>query len=105
MSSNFGLKTSLPSEFFTEFILDAIFIILEENTFQFDDKQFKQLQRTAIGTKMAPTYATLVMGFLGNRLYKFFGDLYWHTDAELLSKLFRRLLDDCVLLWNKISNN
>ena len=27
--------------------------------FQFDDKQFKQLHGTAIGTKMAPTYATL----------------------------------------------
>ena len=52
-------KTSLSRKFSTEFILGAISIILEENTFQFDDKQFKQLQGTAIGTKMAPTYATL----------------------------------------------
>ena len=46
-------------------------------------------------------YATLVMGFLENRLYKLFGDLYGHADAELLSKLFKRFSDDCVLLWDK----
>ena len=42
-------QASLPREFSTEFILDAISIILQENTFQFDDKQFKQLQGTAMG--------------------------------------------------------
>ena len=46
-----------------------------------------------MGTKMAPAYATLVMGLLENRLYKLFGDLYGHTDEELLSKLFERFLD------------
>ena len=61
----------------------------------------KQLQGTAMGTKMAPTYATLVMGFLEKKLYKLFEKQYGRTDAELLPKLFKRFLDDCVLLWNK----
>ena len=87
----------LPRKFSTEFILDAISIILHENTFQLDDKQFKQLQEAA----MAPTYATLVIGFLEYILYKLFGDLYGHTDAQSLSKLFKRFLKDGVLLWNK----
>ena len=82
-------KTSLPREFSTQSILDAISIILQKNTFQFDDKQFIQPQGTAMGTKMAPTYATLVMGFLEKKLYKLFENQYGRTDAELLSKLFK----------------
>ena len=41
------------------------------------------------------------MGFLEKKLYKLFKNQYGRTDGELLSKLFKRFLDDCVLLWNK----
>ena len=43
-----------------EFILESISIVLKENTFHFDNKFYRQIQGTAMGTKMAPTYATLV---------------------------------------------
>ena len=96
---NYG--ESLARPFLTEFIMEAVSIILKENTFQFNDQHYKQLQGTAMGTKMAPTYATLIMGYLEKRLYQSYEEKYGAADAELLIKLFKRFLDDCCLLWNK----
>ena len=96
---NYG--ESLARPFLTEFIMEAVSIILKENTFQFNDQHYKQLQGTAMGTKMAPTYATLVMGYLEKLLYQSYEEKYGAADAELFIKLFKRFLDDCCLLWNK----
>ena len=65
-----NFPTTLQRPFSKEFILKAISIVLKENTFKFDGKNYKQVQGTAMGTKMAPTYATLVMGFLEKQLYQ-----------------------------------
>ncbi|CAH3117113.1 unnamed protein product, partial [Porites lobata] len=56
--------------FSKEFIIDSILLILTNNTFTFDDRIFLQKKGTAMGTKMAPSYATLVLGYLENELYK-----------------------------------
>ena len=60
---------SLNSRFSKEFIIDSILLILTNNTFTFDDRIFLQKKGTAMGTKMAPSYATLVLGYLENELY------------------------------------
>ena len=52
------------------FIIEALKIILENNIFSFNKEYFKQIKGTAIGTKVAPTYATLVLGFLEERYTK-----------------------------------
>ena len=57
-------ETSLRTRFVKGFILSAINLILKNNYFQFQDEVYLQLSGTAMGTKMAPTYAILVMGFL-----------------------------------------
>ena len=54
-----------------------------------------------MGTKMAPTYATLVMGYLEKRLYNCYEEVCGTAETELFIKLFKRFLDDCCLLWNK----
>jgi hypothetical protein len=41
------------------YILETVKIILERNVFYFDGKFYRQKRGTAMGTKMAPTYATL----------------------------------------------
>jgi hypothetical protein len=46
-------------------------IILERNVFYFDGKFYRQKRGTAMGTKMAPTYATLVLGYLEHILYNY----------------------------------
>ena len=56
-----NFATSLERPFSNDFILKAMSVVLKENTFQFDNKNYKQIQGTAMGTKVAPTYATLVM--------------------------------------------
>ena len=39
-------------------------LVLKHNVFEFDKKFYLQIQGTAMGTKMAPTYANLFMGRL-----------------------------------------
>ena len=45
-------------------------IILENNNFSFNKSFYNQTKGTAMGTKVAPTYATLVLGFLEEKLYR-----------------------------------
>jgi hypothetical protein len=88
---------SLARKFTTRFIIEAISIILKENTFCFDDTHYKQIQGTAMGTKMAPTYATLVMGYLEKKLYGTYEVKYGENEREEFVKCFKRFLDYCFL--------
>ena len=74
-------STSLTRPFSTEFILDAISIILKENTFRFDDKYYKQIQGIAMGTEVATTYATLVIGYLEKRRHNRYEELSHDTST------------------------
>ena len=60
----------INERFKTDFIIKAIHLVLEENTFNFDGKTYRQIKGTAMGTKVAPSYANLVMGFLEEKLYQ-----------------------------------
>ena len=46
----------------TRTLIDFLRLILTLNNFEFDDKNYLQVQGTAIGTAMAPNYANLFMG-------------------------------------------
>ena len=79
------------------FILDGLRLILENNNFFFNGKFFKQLKGTAMGTKVAPVYATLTLGYLEQSLY--------HTNVAPLNRMFKtnyfRYLDDILLIFDK----
>ncbi|CAG2236124.1 unnamed protein product [Mytilus edulis] len=62
-------RDEIDSRFETNFILEATKIVLEENTFYFDGNKYRQIKGTAMGTKVAPTYANLVMGYLEQQMY------------------------------------
>ena len=47
---------SIDQRFLCRFILEATKFILENNTFQFNDKYYFQISGMAMGTKMEPTY-------------------------------------------------
>ena len=85
-------NTSFTPLSLPEFILDTISIILKVNTFQFDNKYYKQIQGTAMGTKMVPTYATLVMGYLERCPYNCYEEIYGTVETELFNKLFKKIL-------------
>ena len=93
--------TTLERPFTKTFILEALLLILKENTFQFNDKHYKQIQGTAMGTKVAPTYATLVMGFLEQNLYTKYEQIYGSEEKEKFMKEFKRFLDDCFIFWQR----
>ena len=94
-----NFSTTLERPFSKDFILKAISIVLKENTFKFDNKNYKQVQGTAMGTKMAPTYATLVMGFLEQQLYQKYEGKYGRIERGKFMKEFERFLDDCFMFW------
>ena len=84
--------TSLPRPFSKEFILEAISHVLRENTFSFDNKLYRQLQGTAMGTKIAPTYATLVTGYFEDNLFRKYEEILGTNEAEEFIKIFKRFL-------------
>ena len=57
-----------PSNIPDEFIINAIRIILEQNTFTFDNRTFILICGIAMGTKCAPIHATLVIAYLETKL-------------------------------------
>ena len=93
--------SGIPERVSKEFIIESIQFILDNNTFHFDGAHYKQIKGTAMGTKMAPTYATLVLGYLEEILYskveKHFGREF---NQEFQTK-WKRFLDDCFILWNR----
>ena len=79
--------------------MEAVNFILNNNTFHFDDNYYLQKCGTAMGTKMAPTYATLFMGYLEE---KFYTEIEKRFDANVrlyFENNWLRYLDDCFIIW------
>ena len=55
-------QATISSRFPKAFIMESVQFILTNN-FTFNDEFFLQLIGTAMGTDMAPTYATLTMAY------------------------------------------
>ncbi|XP_062586434.1 uncharacterized protein LOC134248002 [Saccostrea cucullata] len=91
----------IPRNISSEFILDSVRFILENNTFHFDGDFYKQIKGTAMGTKMAPTYSILVMGFFEETLYQKVSDELGQEIGKHLRDYWKQFLDDCFLFWNK----
>ena len=75
--------------------------ILDNNYFSFNGKFYQQIKGTAMGTKFAPTYATLVLGYLEEILYTKIEYKYDKQYADFLEQLWKRFLDDCFIFWTK----
>ena len=71
-------------------------VVLKNNIFEFDGKFYKQLQGTAMGTKLAPAYANLFMGKLENAIL---------SHAPLKPSFYRRYIDDILILWPHSEND
>ena len=71
-------------------LCDLIRMILTNNTFTFNGQHYRQINGTAMGTKMAPSYANLFMG-------KFEKDALAAASHSPL--IWWRYIDDIFLLW------
>ena len=91
----------VDDRFSKDFIVEALSFILENNTFQFNDEFYRQRKGTAMGTKVAPTYAALTIGYLEQKLYNKIAEEFGQTFKIEFEKVWKRFLDDCFLLWSK----
>ena len=94
-------QESLDKRFNKQFILDATAFVLKNNTFTFNNTNYIQLIGTAMGTIFAPTYATLVLGYLEEKLYDLIESLYDTKTKIYIEKNWDRFLDDCHILLDK----
>jgi hypothetical protein len=63
----------------------------------FDNKHVLQIKGTAMGTKVAPTYATLVLGFLEEKLFENVDQLFGNQYIQYMRANWKRYLDDCFI--------
>ena len=82
--------TSIP----TSFLMTLIKLVLESNAFEFNKKFYLQLFGTAMGTRMAPTYANIFMGHHEANLLE-----NCPTHLKKLVFCFKRFIDDIFLIW------
>jgi hypothetical protein len=90
------LISRIPSKFISE----SLKIILENNSFSFGTKNYIQIQGTAMGTKMAPTYANLTLAFLEETLYDNMREKYTAEFAGHFERHWKRYIDDCFIIWD-----
>ena len=74
----------------TDSLMDLAECVLKNNIFEHNETFYKQLRGTAIGTKMAPPYAIIFLGFLEENIL---------SDRELKPLAWWRYIDDIFMLW------
>ena len=98
-------RDKIPSRFTKEFILESLMFVLKNNNFLFNGTLYHQKTGTAMGTKCAPPYANLSVGYLEET--KLEPQLPRHFEAstcELIIRCFLRYIDDGFVLWPKESD-
>ena len=85
----------IPRNISKEFIIKALKIVLELNTFTFNNRAYLQIKGCSMGTKFGPIYqfVTLVMAYLELKLYKIIGDNYGEEFKNQCVKDWLRFLD------------
>ena len=95
-------RSKIPDRFTKEFVLESLLFVLENNNFLFDGVLYHQKTGTAMGTKCAPPYACLSVGYLEET--KLEPQLPRHFEAsvcELIIRCFLRYIDDGFITWPK----
>ena len=75
----------------SEDICKIITLILENNNFQFNDTNYIQIMGTAMGSPMAPSYASLFIGKLEKEFLE---------NENFKPTVWLRFLDDIFMIWN-----
>ena len=81
-------NTSVPADD----LVDLAELVLKNNNLTFNGKHYLQILGTAIGTRMAPSYANIFMG-------KVESDLFEGSPTE--PYFWRRFIDDVFFIWTE----
>ena len=85
------MKNGCKSEKSIQCISELIELVLTKNHFQFNRIDFLQTLGTAMGTRLAPSYASLFMGKLEKEFL---------NSCDLQPILWLRFLDDIFMIWD-----
>ena len=85
-----ALQTRTVQEPPTADLVQLIRYILTKNSFTFSDQHFLQIHGTAMGTRMAPSYANIFMGSLEHRIL---------TQTSRTPEVWWRYIDDIFAIW------
>ena len=89
----------------TDFIIEALTIILEENTFNFDGDTYRQIKGTAMGTKVAPSFANWVMAYYEEKMYDEIGNRFDQMFKEYVIQKWKRYLGDWFIFCTQSSTS
>ena len=71
-------------------LIELAEMVLKNNIFQFNEKTFKQVRGTAVGTKFAPPYAILFMADIEEKIL---------SASEKKPMIWWRYIDDIFFIW------
>ena len=94
----------LHRRFTDNFVLDIIEFIFKNN-FYFNGEHYRQRKGTAMGTNFAPVYATLVIRYLEETLYRKVSSEFGQQFGQYFMKFWNRFLDDCFVSWTRSLND
>ena len=90
------LRTSSHNTIPTGTLCDLIRMILTMNNFSFNDNHYLQIHGTAMGTKMAPSYANLFLGYFETNALE---------NAPFKPHTWLRYIDDIFMIWTEGLDN
>ena len=91
-----ALDTREDQKIPTEFITRLMDFILKCNCFEFNNRHYRQVQGTAMGTCMAPSYANLFMAHLEQNFL---------NTQEIKPLIWWRFIDDIFFIWTHGEEN
>ena len=87
--SNF-LNDHCVTDISTDVLCSLISFILTHSNFVFDDHYYQQTSGTAMGTKMAPCFANILMAFIEQTFI---------DSSPLMPLFYVRFIDDILMIW------
>jgi hypothetical protein len=90
----------LCPRFSVSFILDALNIVLSNNVFYFQKKFYLQKIGTAMGTKVAPKYATMVLAYMEKQVEEQCKNRMGLLKTNAIFSKYWRYLDDILVITN-----
>jgi hypothetical protein len=96
----------IPDRFTKAFILELVEFVLTNNYMNFDDELWHQQTGTSMGTKMAPPYACLTIGFLEETILFpiLLPSKFTPIECQRIIEMFFRFMDDGTSLFPQDSN-
>ena len=75
----------------TRYLREMLSLILQENSFQFNGKDYLQTHGTAMGTKMAVAFANIFMAKIEKEILR---------QSTTKPIFWKRFIDDVISMWN-----